>query len=187
MRITDFGAAYSRTVVTASIPAHAGSFAAGVGAEILAMARAYAEDGTAFLTSGNWVNAAAAFSYGLGWLDAGSTMGLTVHTPLTLPQLEEGDRERQGALIEKTARYHTLLDCALRALEVAPDPDTLYARAAEAFLAASRRAFVHGRTEEEEKNTLVALQQYSYAFGWLDAGVRAGLFRIREHREIFTV
>jgi hypothetical protein len=32
-----------------------------------------------------------------------------------------------------------------------------------------------------------ALARYSYAHGWLDAGVTAGLFCITGHRELFTV
>ncbi|WP_243670629.1 DUF357 domain-containing protein, partial [Methanoculleus chikugoensis] len=42
------------------------------------MAIAYHSDGFAFLRAGDRVNALAAFAYGLGWLDAGSHLGLLV-------------------------------------------------------------------------------------------------------------
>ncbi|MDD1676153.1 MAG: DUF357 domain-containing protein [Methanomicrobiales archaeon] len=187
MKIADFGGAYSRTAATARVLTASGSFTSQVGEEILAMARAYAEDGSTFLTAGDLVNAAAAFSYGLGWLDAGKMLGVIGFPPFVLPQIEEEDGAWQDPLAEKTARYRTLLDCALNALEIAPDRDTIYARAADAFLAVAGDTLSRGRMLEEKGCNLPALLQYSYGFGWVDAGVRAGLFRIRAHREIFTV
>jgi hypothetical protein len=158
-----------------------------VGEEILAMARAYAEDGSAFLAGGDWVNAAASWSYALGWLDAGEAVGLVTRSPLPLPRLEAPDDSLQERLGEKTQRYRILLERALASLEIAPDRGSRFFRAAEDSRGASRDAYASGRAEEDKGDRLQALQQYSYGFGWLDAGIRCGLFRIRAHREIFTV
>lgn len=45
-------------------------------AETLEMAESYLEDGDHFLEEGDEVNALASYSYGHGWLDAGSRLGL---------------------------------------------------------------------------------------------------------------
>ncbi|MDD1674725.1 MAG: DUF357 domain-containing protein [Methanomicrobiales archaeon] len=187
MRIEDFGSVYSHTAVTARILPRPGSYAAQAGEEILAMARAYAEDGSTFLTKGDVINAAAAFAYGLGWLDAGEMLGYIGFSPVPLPQLVEENGIRQDLLAEKTARYHTLLECALKALVVAPETGTIFAKAADVVLVLANDALSRGTIKEERGTLLPALLEYSYGFGWLDTGVRAGLFRIRERREIFTV
>jgi hypothetical protein len=187
MMIPQFGAGYSRTAAAAQLVSPSASFAGRAGEEILAMARAYAGDGSAFLARGDSVNAAASWSYGLGWLDAGEAVGLVTHPLLRLPRLEEADDRMQERLREKTERYRTLLGRALTSLEIAPDSGSQFFRAAEYVLAKSRDAYACGGVEGDERDALNALQQYSYGFGWLDAGIRCGLFRIRAHREIFTV
>ncbi|TAJ43431.1 DUF357 domain-containing protein [Methanofollis fontis] len=88
-------------------------------------------------------------------------------------------------LAEKSGRYRRLLDQAIAALEPAPDPETPMHPAASRLLAEGRAALLRGSAEGDDD--AAALAWYSYGFGWLDAGVQAGLFRIIASREIFTV
>jgi hypothetical protein len=187
MRIPEFGQEYTRIAAAALIAPAEGTYAGQAGEEVIEMSRAYAKDGSAFLSSGDWVNAAAAYSYGLGWLTAGQKIGLVAGGTLAVPRLEEGETGQGDLLSEKTARYHHLLHLATGVLAIAPDSGSVYHKAAVEFLLTAQEALQAGRDLEERENQLDALARYSYAFGWLDAGVRAGLFRIRKHREIFTV
>lgn len=89
-------------------------------------------------------------------------------------------------LAEKTTRYGEMLESALDEAEVAvPEGTPLYDAAvecrgmAESYLADGR----HFRDDGDPVNALAA---YSYGYGWLDCGVRVGLFRVPEGTELFT-
>ena len=130
--------------------------------------------------------------YGFGWLHFGMAYGLLAagsgkaDCPFSgaceLLPATHGDR-----LIEKTLRYQRLLATARNSVRCAPDPSapahdfavrtlfivSTYARQGDMFLRADLR---------ED-----ALACFSYGHGWIDAGVRAGLFSITAERELFTV
>jgi len=89
-------------------------------------------------------------------------------------------------LHDKTDRYETMLADALDAAEVAVPRSTPLGEAAadvremaESYLADGR----HFTTVDDPVNALVA---FSYGYGWLDAGVRMGLFAVPEGTELFT-
>jgi hypothetical protein len=63
-------------LATAEAAPAPGSPLADVAAEFEEMAAAYLEDGRHFRSTGDLVNALAAFSYGHAWLDAGARLGV---------------------------------------------------------------------------------------------------------------
>ncbi|ESP87876.1 DUF357 domain-containing protein [Candidatus Halobonum tyrrellensis] len=90
-------------------------------------------------------------------------------------------------LDEKTTRYGEMLDAALDAAELAvPAGTPLYDAALEcremavSYLEDGR----HFRAADDPVNALAA---YSYGYGWLDCGVRLGLFRVPDDADLFTV
>jgi len=162
------------------------------GREILTMASAYASDGMAFLNRADTVNAIAAFAYGLGFLHFGIASGLLVpkterHGCPFRETFEPVPPEEAGRCREKSGRYARLLETAISSADPAPDPST------PAFVLAVRVGAVagtylrHGGMVLPSGKDEEALACFSYGHGWLDAGVTAGLFAIRTHREIFTV
>ncbi|MGM0605832.1 MAG: DUF357 domain-containing protein [Halobacteriota archaeon] len=87
---------------------------------------------------------------------------------------------------EKTDRYERMLEDALAdATATAPDGTPLGAAAAdcremaESYLRDGR----HFRSDGDPVN---ALASFSYGYGWLDAGVRMGLFAIPDETDLFT-
>ncbi|HNX17838.1 MAG TPA: DUF357 domain-containing protein [Methanoregula sp.] len=155
------------------------------------MARAYADDGVTFFKGGDLVNALAAYYYGHGWLHFGLAYGLLCAEkkpacPFFGP-VETLSPYLAARLDEKTRRYDRLLTTALRSVVPAPEPETaggMFARRVNAISAcysqAGQGSLLSGAEEE-------ALAYFSYGHGWLDAGVRAGLFALAGNREIFTI
>jgi hypothetical protein len=90
-------------------------------------------------------------------------------------------------LNEKTIRYERLLDTARRSVTCAPDPSTPPYRIAARTLQIAETYAGRGRWLLDEKREEDALACFSYGHGWLDAGVRAGLFTIVAERDLFTV
>ncbi|HII97976.1 MAG TPA: DUF357 domain-containing protein [Methanoregula sp.] len=158
----------------------------------LAMARAYESDGTTFAGRGDMVNALAGFFYAFGWLHFGCAYG-TLITDMPIPPCPfiRPCRRLPGAvsgkLTEKSSRYERLLTTASASVTCAPDPSTPAYLLAARTLQVAYASACQGRWFLEMKREEDALAHFSYGHGWLDAGVRAGLFTIHAHREIFTV
>ena len=89
-------------------------------------------------------------------------------------------------LEEKTDRYETLLAEALEAAEVVPPAGTPLHEAALDCEEMARSYLEDGRHFREAADPVNALAAFSYGYGWLDAGVRMGLFAIPEDTELFT-
>jgi hypothetical protein len=161
-------------------------------AEELEMARAYLNDGTTFSASQDPVNALASFYYAFGWLHFGWMYG-TLVTDMKIPACPFlGPCERMpvthtAKLHEKTARYERLLDTARSSVTCAPDAATPPYLLATRVLQIAETYTLRGRWLREENRYEDALAGFSYGHGWLDAGVRAGLFVILAERDIFTV
>ena len=161
-------------------------------ASILTMASAYESDGRAFFVRGDPVNALAAYWYGFGWLHGGVAMGLLTTgvgvqgCPFRSP-IESAPDLYQEKLDEKTARYLRLLDTAIRSVSPAPDRSTPNWRFADQVLCIAGAYRERGRQRMVESHREDALACFSYGHGWLDAGVRAGLFAVIANRDIFTV
>ena len=89
-------------------------------------------------------------------------------------------------LAEKMDRYERMLADALEA-ERRPPADTALGGAAadcremaESYLRDGR----HFRAADDPVNALAA---FSYGYGWLDCGVRMGLFSVPEETDLFTM
>lgn len=189
MNLEEYGALYGEALSRTRIVVPEGTLLYRVAGEVLEMAAAYRGDGFVFLRKGDPVNALASFAYGLGWLDAGSRFGLFEPFAAHLPvEVEACMPDSQSAhLDEKTHRYRRMLDAALAMVETGPDDASPLSGGAEAFHAAARSRYVQGVEHLDAGDLPGALARFSYGYAWLDAGIRAGLFRITGERGLFTV
>ncbi|KDE55408.1 DUF357 domain-containing protein [Methanoculleus sp. MH98A] len=189
MNLDDYAALYGEALSPVRTAVPEGTLLCRAAGEVLEMAIAYHSDGLAFLRGGDRVNALAAFAYGFGWLDAGSRLGLlapsSAHPPDTVAAcIPESQAAR---LEEKTHRYRRMLDAALGAVEAAADEASpLHAGAGE-FYSTARTRYAEGVEYLDAGDLAAALARFSYGYAWLDAGIRAGLFRITGERGLFTV
>jgi hypothetical protein len=90
-------------------------------------------------------------------------------------------------LEEKTERYEGMLAEALAAATVAAPPGTPLGDAAAECEEMARSYLDDGRHFRESGNVVDALAAFSYGYGWLDAGVRLGLFAVPDDTSLFTV
>jgi hypothetical protein len=158
--------------------------------EILEMAHAYAADGRVFFEKGDLVNALASFAYGAGWRDTGITIGYLPgdHVDPALPSFDDPiPAPLSGHLTEKTIRYRTMLRKAQAAVVPAADTESPLRTAGEGIIACAKRHLEHGEAILASGDQMNALASFSYGYGWLDAGVRAGLLQIVRERNLFTV
>jgi hypothetical protein len=190
MKVSDCGQLLAEQAGSARIAVPERTLLHATATDILSMATAYRRDGSTFLCAGDWVNALAAFWYGFGWLHFGARSGSVEIPPgpcplSTLP--EPAPLQCREKLQEKTTRYARLLESAVSAVVPAPEQGTAMHDAAENILLITAvyagqgtRYLVQGKAEG-------ALACFCYGHGWLDAAVRAGLFRIMAERDLFTV
>lgn len=182
--------ALDRRLESCSLLPPGGSVLCSCARDVAGMVRAYHQDGREFLSRGDCVNALASFSYALGWMDAGSCLGLLSSgdcgIPVCIPSQPRSGKGN-GRLREKTSRYHTLLSRALGSLEPAPEPETCLSAGGARFLLVGKVFLARGSDLEGAGDDEGALAAYSYGFGWLDTGVRTGLFRITRNRDLFTI
>ena len=189
MNLDDYGALCGEALSPVRTAVPEGTLLHRAAREVIEMAIAYHSDGLAFLRGGDPVNALAAFAYGLGWLDAGSCLGLLdpsiAHPPVGLDACIP---ESQAAhLDEKTHRYRRMLDAALGMVEAAADEASALRAGAGEFYSAARIWYAEGTEYLDAGDFAAALARFSYGYAWLDAGIRAGLFRITGERGLFTV
>jgi len=89
-------------------------------------------------------------------------------------------------LIEKTDRYEQMLADALAEAEQTPPDETPLGEAAADCREMAESYLEDGRHFRENDDPVNALASFSYGYGWLDAGVRMGLFSIPDETELFT-
>jgi hypothetical protein len=89
-------------------------------------------------------------------------------------------------LQEKTDRYERMLADALDAAEPRPPAGTPLGEAATECREMAESYLEDGRHFREGDDPVNALAAYSYGYGWLDAGVRMGLFAVPEGTDLFT-
>ncbi|HJJ50303.1 MAG TPA: DUF357 domain-containing protein [Methanocorpusculum sp.] len=155
--------------------------------EILEMVSCYASDGKVFFKKGDLVNAAASFAYGHGWLDAGRYLGYLAGSPFAPPVIDESLPDSlAGHLDEKTHRYQRMLTNALDGVTPSPDKETLM-YAAASMIHAKAHSYLTEGVAHLPNDLINALVLFSYGYGWLDCGVRAGLFSISGDRHLFTI
>ena len=133
------------------------------------------------------VNAFAASAYGFGWLDAGVYLGYisAEETPEIVLE-KKFPSELQEKLEEKTLRYQRMLTEALAAVSPAPDAACGIYAAVKMILHETEKGLREGAAflPDDYVNSLV---EFSYGYGWLDCGVRSGLFSIHGNRHLFTI
>ncbi|MDD1702801.1 MAG: DUF357 domain-containing protein [Methanoregula sp.] len=178
-----------------SIVPPSGTPLAGNAKTILGMAHAYEKDGSTFYANGDLVNAHAAYYYGFGWLHFGLVSGFLFQQGYPKPACpfagpyERLPRSLLEQLTEKTYRYERLLRTACDSVKPAPQPMTgshfyaLRILMVATSYAKGGHACLGSGTDEKE----AALARFSYGHGWLDAGVRSGLFVITGNNDLFTV
>lgn len=189
MLIQEYGQQYRHHAAASRIAVPAETPLGETAAQIREMILCYASDGEHFFHQGDWVNAAASFAYGFGWLDAGICLGY-----LTGPVAEQtlaldpaGLPDLTGHLQEKTIRYNRMLTAALTAVIPAPDPETAMYRAYLRIHGTAENYRISGEMQYTSGNASAALAAFSYGYGWLDCGVRAGLAEITGDRHLFTI
>jgi uncharacterized protein len=158
----------------------------------LEMVRAYMSDGSTFLKNGDDVNALASFYYAFGWLHFGWVNGTLItdmeKKPCPFPgPCDQFPVRYTEKLAEKAGRYERLLNTARVSVTCSPDPSTPAYQLADRTLRIAETYAGRGRWLLQEKRQEDALASFSYGHGWLDAGVRAGIFVITAERDIFTV
>ena len=90
-------------------------------------------------------------------------------------------------LDEKTDRYERMLADALDEAESRPPAETPLGTAAAECREMAESYLDDGRHFRANDDPVNALASYSYGYGWLDAGVRMGLFAVPEDTDLFTV
>lgn len=162
----------------------------GCAKEVLGMMDAYRRDGDAFRERGDIPNALASFAYALGWSDAATCLGLiiTPRTGFPLAGAEPAHTGKDGVrFYEKTRKYDRHLGTAMAHLGPAAEEGSCLHRSAVRFLLVARVFHDHGHQCQQNGDLPGALASYSYGSGWLDTGVRIGLFRISGRRELFPL
>jgi hypothetical protein len=90
-------------------------------------------------------------------------------------------------LQEKTDRYEQMLADALEAAAIAVPAETPLGEAAAECLEMAESYLEDGRHFRAADDPVNALASFSYGYGWLDAGVRMGLFAVPDDTELFTI
>jgi len=88
---------------------------------------------------------------------------------------------------EKTDQYERMLADAIDAAEAVPPPGTPLGEAAVDCREMAESYLEDGRHFREADDPANALAAFAYGHGWLDCGVRAGLFAVPEGSELFTI
>ncbi|PWR73999.1 DUF357 domain-containing protein [Methanospirillum lacunae] len=155
-----------------------------VTAGIREMISSYLTDSEVFYQREDLVNEYAALLYAHGWFDAAIYLGyLTGLTPpIYLPEDKSIPCDQHERLLEKRNRYELMLHDALGSIEIAPPSGSpLYTAA----------VYIRKKGEDVFLNNPVTgymqeLGLISYGYGWIDAGLRAGLFNIVANPHLFT-
>ncbi|KAF1078000.1 DUF357 domain-containing protein [Methanogenium sp. MK-MG] len=158
--------------------------------DVVEMSQAYASDGFVFLANNDEVNALASFAYGNGWLDTGVKAGLLASISTGVPPLgctQDIPENLSDHLKEKTFRYERMLSSALASVCINSEPELPLYPAGEELCRITRLHYTEGTSEIQRDNLADGLALLSYAYGWIDAGVRTGILKVVRNPELFTV
>ena len=92
----------------------------------------------------------------------------------------------ENELQKKLAKYRALTQKALKKVKLAKSLSEKELKIAQDFLEMCQNYFADACYFQEKGELLTALAAFSYAHAWLDAGVRAGLFKATD-RKLFTL
>lgn len=87
---------------------------------------------------------------------------------------------------EYCIKYREILEKALATIRQNIENQSHLKDAADDYLSMAKNYLKDGKTLEEKGDFARALAAYSYAYGWIDAGVRLGLF-YGVDRSLFTL
>ncbi len=87
---------------------------------------------------------------------------------------------------EYCEKYRKLLEKALQIIKINIENKSFLKDMADDYLSMAKNYLSDGKVLEEKKDYVRALASYSYAYGWIDAGVRIGLFYGID-RNLFTL
>ncbi|HOW04184.1 DUF357 domain-containing protein [Methanospirillum hungatei] len=159
-----------------------------LGIEICEMITSYLQDSVYFQKNGDTVNQYASLVYAHGWLSAGVFLGLynTSFGTLDFSDIEFPDHYDSLHLYEKTERYHSMLETAIKSVSCFPGKGSPLALAADKSLNEVKKSFKRGEELMKDGETIPALGHLCYGYGWLDTSVRAGLLQVHHNFHLFT-
>ncbi|HJJ56293.1 MAG TPA: DUF357 domain-containing protein [Methanocorpusculum sp.] len=190
MNIKDYGNKLSLNISKISQIGNTNTLVNAISLDIIEMVKCYAYDGDIFYKKEDLVNSCASYAYGYGWLDAGTFLGY-INGNSENGLIDNIDDlisvSLQNHLLEKTNRYQKMLSSALDGVYICPDIGTRLNVSANDILNRVSLIKDDGDTKYENNDLINALFLYSYIYGWLDVGVRTGLFGIKGDRHLFTI
>lgn len=89
-------------------------------------------------------------------------------------------------LEEKTIRYMSMLDRALKDIKSSAGEGSYLRKIADDYLDMARSYYIDGNHFMESDDMVNALVCFSYGHAWLDAGVRLGVFTVTDP-ELFAI
>lgn len=92
----------------------------------------------------------------------------------------------ENDLINYTKKYRELLEKALDTIKINIENESFLKDIARNYQEMAKNYLEDGKVLEEKKDYIRALASYSYAYGWIDSGVRIGLFYGTD-RNLFTL
>jgi len=159
-----------------------------LGIEICEMITSYLQDSVYFQKNGDIVNQYASLVYAHGWLSAGVFLGLynTSFGTLDFSDIEFPDHYDSLHLYEKTERYHTMLETAIKSVSCFPGKGSPLTLAADTSLTEVKKSIKRREVLMKDGETIPALGYLCYGYGWLDTSVRAGLLQVHHNFHLFT-
>jgi len=79
-------------------------------------------------------------------------------------------------LLDYTIKYRSLLEKALGTIKINIENESFLKDMAKNYREMAENYLADGRVLENNGDYIRALASYSYAYGWIDSGVRIGLF-----------
>lgn len=87
---------------------------------------------------------------------------------------------------EYAIKYKEMLEKALKTIKINIENESFLKDMAKDYLSMAENYLSDGKNFEKKEDFPRALASFSYAYGWIDAGVRIGLF-YGINREMFTL
>lgn len=188
--IEEYGKTFYERAKIAEILVPADTWLYRAAGDVIEMSQAYASDGFVFLTDKDEVNALASFAYGNGWLDTGVKAGLLGGLSMGIPPsdgTQDIPENLSEHLLEKTFRYERMLSSALTSVCINSEPELPLYPAGKELCRIARLHYTEGTIKIQQTNLADGLALLSYAYGWIDAGVRIGILKVIKNHELFTI
>jgi len=87
----------------------------------------------------------------------------------------------------KLDKYFEMTEKALKLVTIATDKNSKDHKNAEDFLEMAKNYLSDAKHFRQKGDLLTALAAASYAHAWLDAGARAGFFKVDSSSNLFTI